>query len=51
MYANYGTPDDFAALDALGVDVSGKIVITRYGKCFRGLKVNRLKELWACSGV
>jgi hypothetical protein len=39
VYANYGTPDDFAALEALGVDVKGKIVLARYGKCFRGLKV------------
>lgn len=39
MYANYGSPDDFAALEAMGVDVKNKIVITRYGRCFRGLKV------------
>lgn len=39
VYANYGSPDDFATLEAMGVDVKNKIVITRYGRCFRGLKV------------
>lgn len=39
VFANYGTPEDFAALRAAGVDPRGKIVITRYGKCYRGLKV------------
>lgn len=39
VYANYGQPDDFDALDKLGVDVRGKIVLVRYGKIFRGLKV------------
>jgi len=40
VYANYGRPEDFDALESLGVDVKGKIVLVRYGKCFRGLKVN-----------
>lgn len=39
VYANFGMPDDFETLKDLGVDVSGKIVLVRYGKCFRGLKV------------
>jgi N-acetylated-alpha-linked acidic dipeptidase len=38
VYANYGMPDDYAALQRLGVDVKGKIVITRYGGGWRGLK-------------
>ena len=32
VYANYGRPEDFAALEQLGVDVHGKIVLVRYGK-------------------
>ena len=32
VYANYGRPEDFAALDKLGVDVHGKIVLVRYGR-------------------
>mmetsp|Transcript_62354 Transcript_62354/g.171424 ORF Transcript_62354/g.171424 Transcript_62354/m.171424 type:complete len:672 (+) Transcript_62354:32-2047(+) len=38
VYANYGRPSDFDELEALGVDVAGKVVLTRYGQCFRGLK-------------
>ena len=39
VYANYGRPDDFAALDKQGIDVKDKIVLVRYGEIFRGLKV------------
>lgn len=39
VYANYGTPQDFSSLQQAGIDVVGKIVLVRYGKCFRGLKV------------
>ncbi|MGH9587356.1 MAG: M28 family metallopeptidase [Acidobacteriaceae bacterium] len=39
VYANYGRPEDFAALDKLGISVKGKIVLVRYGKNFRGVKV------------
>lgn len=39
VYANYGQPEDFAALDKLGVSVKGKIVLVRYGANFRGVKV------------
>jgi N-acetylated-alpha-linked acidic dipeptidase len=38
VYANYGLPDDYAALKKIGVDVKGKIVIVRYGNSFRGVK-------------
>jgi N-acetylated-alpha-linked acidic dipeptidase len=39
VYANFGTLADFKKLDELGVSVKGKIVITRYGGNFRGIKV------------
>lgn len=39
VYANYGRPQDFDALQKAGVDVNRTIVLVRYGKCFRGLKV------------
>lgn len=39
VYVNYGRPEDFKALEKLGVDVKGKIVLVRYGMNFRGLKV------------
>lgn len=39
VYANYGTPDDFQVLESAGIEAEGKIVLVRYGHCFRGLKV------------
>ncbi|XP_046566636.1 glutamate carboxypeptidase 2-like [Haliotis rubra] len=39
VYVNYGRDVDFENLTRLGVSVSGKIAIARYGKIFRGNKV------------
>ena len=44
VYANYGMPDDYKALARAGVDVRGKIVITRYGGGWRGLKPKLAQE-------
>jgi len=38
VYANYGMPDDYAELERRGVSVKGRMVIVRYGGCWRGLK-------------
>lgn len=38
VYVNYGTREDYLELERLGIDVEGKIVIARYGECFRGIK-------------
>jgi len=38
VYANYGSPADFKRLEALKVDVRGKVVLVRYGQNFRGVK-------------
>src|SRR5437588_5378806 len=38
VYANYGSPQDYKQLDALKVDVRGKLVIVRYGGNYRGVK-------------
>jgi N-acetylated-alpha-linked acidic dipeptidase len=38
VYVNYGMQDDYRALERMGVDVRGKIVIARYGRGWRGLK-------------
>jgi N-acetylated-alpha-linked acidic dipeptidase len=38
VYANYGRAEDFKKLKEMGIDVKGKIVITRYGEVFRGVK-------------
>ena len=40
VYANYGTKDDYDKLAAMGIDLTGKIVLARYGAIFRGLKVS-----------
>src|SRR5271170_248054 len=44
VYANYGLPEDFRRLEDMGVSVSGKIVLVRYGQCFRGVKVHLAEE-------
>ncbi|MBV8199247.1 MAG: M28 family peptidase, partial [Acidobacteria bacterium] len=38
VYANYGVPKDYEELERRGIDVKGKIVITRYGGSWRGIK-------------
>jgi N-acetylated-alpha-linked acidic dipeptidase len=38
VYVNYGMPEDYEALARRNVDVRGKIVISRYGRGWRGLK-------------
>lgn len=50
VYVNYGRPEDFDALEDLGVYVEGKIVLVRYGENFRGLKVREAQRRGA-SGV
>jgi N-acetylated-alpha-linked acidic dipeptidase len=39
VYANFGRPEDFDALEKMGVEVKDKLVLVRYGAIFRGLKV------------
>ena len=39
IYANYGRKEDYDELVEAGVDLTGAIVIVRYGAIFRGLKV------------
>ena len=42
MYANYGRVEDFFALTRdVGINVTDKIVIVRYGKLYRGDKVSK----------
>ena len=38
VYVNYGVPADYDTLKQQGIDVKGKIVITRYGGSWRGIK-------------
>jgi hypothetical protein len=47
VYANYGTYVDFQDLLSHGVNVTGKVVLCKYGNIFRGLKVKRAQDLGA----
>jgi N-acetylated-alpha-linked acidic dipeptidase len=38
VYVNYGRPEDYKALERLGVSVRGAIAIARYGAAWRGIK-------------
>ena len=38
VYVNYGKPADYEILAQSGIDVKGRIVIARYGGCWRGIK-------------
>lgn len=51
VYANYGTFKDYQDLLDAGIDIKDKIVLTRYGAIFRGLKVKRASELGAIGVV
>jgi N-acetylated-alpha-linked acidic dipeptidase len=44
VYANYGMPEDYKELESLGASVTGKIVIARYGRGYRGIKAKLAEE-------
>ena len=44
VYVNFGTPEDYTELERRGVDVRGRVVIARYGACWRGLKPKLAQE-------
>jgi len=44
VYVNYGMPEDYRSLTRRGIYVKGKIVITRYGHGWRGLKPKLAQE-------
>jgi N-acetylated-alpha-linked acidic dipeptidase len=44
VYAGWGTKAEYDKLEAEGVNLTGKIVITRYGGIFRGLKVKGAED-------
>jgi len=51
VYANYGDIDDLKKLAEFGIDVRGKIVLVRYGKIFRGLKVRNAERAGAAAVI
>ncbi len=50
VYVNYGLPLDYDQLSARGVDVRGKIVLARYGKSHRAVKLFTAQE-HAAAGI
>jgi N-acetylated-alpha-linked acidic dipeptidase len=44
VYVNYGRIEDWMWLDSQNISVSGKIVIVRYGKIFRGDKCHMAEQ-------
>lgn len=44
VYANFGLPDDYDRLAALGIEVTGRIVLARYGRSFRGIKAREAEK-------
>ena len=47
VYVNYGLPADYAQLAARGVDVRGRLVIARYGRSHRAVKVHTAERAGA----
>lgn len=44
VFVNYGIPEDYEQLERLGIGVKGKIVITKYGGSWRGIKPKVAQE-------
>jgi N-acetylated-alpha-linked acidic dipeptidase len=44
VYVNYGLPPDYSKIEAAGVDVRGKIVMARYAKSHRAVKIHTAQE-------
>ncbi len=47
VYVNYGLPPDYARLAAAGVDVRGKIVVARYARSHRAVKLHTAEQAGA----
>jgi N-acetylated-alpha-linked acidic dipeptidase len=44
VYVNYGLPPDYAQVEAAGIDVRGKIVMARYARSHRAVKIHTAQE-------
>jgi N-acetylated-alpha-linked acidic dipeptidase len=44
VYVNYGLPPDYAMVEAAGVEVKGKIVMARYARSHRAVKIHTAQE-------
>ncbi|XP_064642065.1 N-acetylated-alpha-linked acidic dipeptidase 2-like isoform X2 [Lineus longissimus] len=51
VYANYGTVEDFKNLKDNKITVKGKIVLMRYGRTFRGDKIEQVEQQGAIGAI
>jgi len=51
VFINYGRPEDHEYLERHGIDLTGKIAITRYGKTWRGIKPKLAAEKGAIATI
>jgi N-acetylated-alpha-linked acidic dipeptidase len=51
VYVNYGLPSDYSRVAAAGVDVQGKIVVARYGRSHRAVKLHTAQQAGAAGIV
>lgn len=51
VYVNYGLPADYAQLKAAGVDVTGRIVLARYTRSHRAVKVHTAEREGAAAVI
>ena len=49
VYVNYGLPPDYARIKAAGIEVKGKIVIARYARSHRAVKIHTAQEAGAAA--
>lgn len=49
VYVNYGLPEDYELLRERGVDVGGRVVLARFGRAYRGVKVWEAQERGAAA--
>jgi N-acetylated-alpha-linked acidic dipeptidase len=49
VYVNYGLPPDYDQLAAAGIDVKGKIVIARYARSHRAVKIHTAEQRGAAA--
>jgi len=51
VFVNYGRPEDYEILERNGIDVTGKIVIAKYGESWRGIKPKLAAEKGAIGTI
>lgn len=51
VFVNYGTPADYEILERYGIDVTGKIAISKYGGSWRGIKPKLAGEKGAIATI